>query len=56
MEGDDSDAVEVAEDLGSLLAGMPQEPLVTKLIDLVGEYDFEEALKQLSPLEKAFCR
>jgi hypothetical protein len=48
--------VEVAEDLGPLLTGTPQEPLLTRLIDLVGDYDFEEALNQLSTLEKAFGR
>jgi hypothetical protein len=56
LEESDSDAVEVAEDLGSLLAGTPQEPLLKKLIDLVGDYEFEEALNQLSPLEKALGR
>jgi polar amino acid transport system substrate-binding protein len=56
LEEDDSDAVEVAEDLGPLFAGTPQEPLLTRLIDLVGDYDFEEALNQLSPLEKALSR
>ena len=49
----DSDAVDQAEDLGSLLAGTPQEPLLTRLIDLVSEYDFDEALNQLSALEQA---
>ncbi len=53
LEDNDSDAVDLAEDLGSLLVGTPQEPLLTGLIDLVGEYDFDEALNQLSALEKA---
>ena len=56
LEENDSDAVEVAEDLGPLFAGTPQATLLKKLLDLVGDYEFEEALNQLTTLEKALGR